>query len=76
MNAAIAARMGRPDLMSSYGSGLGTTSTPNSSMAMMSGNATIGMGQNVASGQLSLGILGAMVLGIMGFYFWTRKFQH
>lgn len=75
MNAAIAMRMGRPDLISNYGSGLGATGNPNSSPAM-TGAFSMSAGGNAASGQLSLGILGAVILGMVGFYFWTRKYQH
>lgn len=36
-------------------------------------NASVGM--DVGTGQLSLGILGALILGAVGFYIWTRSIQ-
>jgi hypothetical protein len=39
----------------------------------LAANASAGM--SVGTGQLSLGILGAMVVGAVAFYIWTRSVQ-
>jgi hypothetical protein len=39
----------------------------------LAANASAGM--SVGTGQLSLGILGALVLGSVGLYWWTRSIQ-
>ena len=39
----------------------------------LAGTATVS--GNVGTGQLSLGILGAMIVGAVGFYIWTRSVQ-
>lgn len=52
---------------------------PNAPAAMGGGMVGVGGQANVSTdvgtGQLSLGLLGAMVLGAIGFYIWTRSVQ-
>jgi hypothetical protein len=36
---------------------------------------TASVSGNISTGQLSLGILGAMVVGAVAFYIWTRSVQ-
>lgn len=49
-----------PDVPAAFGGGLA---------------ANAGVTANVGTGQLSLGILGAMVVGAVAFYVWTRSVQ-
>jgi len=87
MNNGIAGLLGRPDLASSYGvwsaapvAGSGSVGsmgqTPISGGAMISGNLTSSIGGNVATGQMSLGMVAALIVVMFLLYFWTRGHQH
>jgi len=87
MNNGIAGMLGRPDLASSYGvyaaapaAGNGAVGsmgqTPISGGAMISGNLTSSIGGDVATGQLSLGMVAALIVVMFLLYFWTRGHQH
>ena len=85
-NNGIAGMLGRPDLASSYGTYMaapvaqGTTGSmgqvPTSGGAFMGGNLSTSVSGNVAAGQLSLGLVAAMVVGLMLAYMWTHGHQH
>ena len=52
--------------------------TPQSTAASQtyaSASASVGVGSSSFSGRLSLGILGAAVVGLVGFYYVTRHLQ-
>lgn len=38
-------------------------------------SASVGVGSAVFSGRVSLGVLGGAILGMVGFYIWTRSAQ-
>jgi len=86
-NNGVAAMLGRPDLASAYGvysaapvAGSGAVGSmgqvPASGVAMISGNLSSSVGGNVATGQLSLGMVAALIVLMFLFYFWTRQHQH
>lgn len=87
MGNGIAGMLGRPDLASSYGAyqaspaagngmvgSLGQVAT--SGGQMISGNLTTSVGGNVGTGQLSLGMVAALVVLMFLMYAWTRGNQH
>ena len=87
MNNGIAGMLGRPDLASAYGvwsatpvAGNGAVGsmgqTPISGGAMLSGNLTSSVGGNVATGQISLGMVAALIVVMFLLYMWTRGQQH
>jgi len=87
MNNGIAGMLGRPDLASSYGTYQATpvagsgavgamNQTPISGGAMISGNLTSSVGGNVATGQISLGMVAALIVVMFLLYMWTRGQQH
>ena len=87
MNNGIAGMLGRPDLASSYGvysatpvAGSGAVGamnqTPVSGGSMISGNLTTSIGGNVATGQMSLGMVASLIVVMFLLYFWTRGHQH
>ena len=53
--------------------GAGSADIPAAFGGGIAANASVGM--NVGTGQLSLGILGAMIVGAVAFYIWTRSVQ-
>lgn len=72
MNGGLAARLGRPDLADNYGT-FGYASPVQPSLGGgMQAQASVG---TQASGQMTLGVLGAMVLGLLVFGIWTHKFH-
>jgi hypothetical protein len=81
----IAGMLGRPDLASSYGvyqaapttgfiGGMGQVAA--SGGQMISGNLSTSIGGNVGTGQLSLGMVGALVVLMFLLYWWTKGNQH
>jgi len=78
----VAGMLGRPDLMSSYGSMLaapvvGTAGqVPASGGSFMGANLSTSVSGNVATGQLSLGMVATIIIFMMLFYWWTRANQH
>lgn len=83
----VAGMLGRPDLASSYGAyqaapaaGSGMIGSMGqvalSGGQMISGNLTSSVGGNVATGQLSLGMVASLVVLMFLVYFWTRSHQH
>jgi len=82
MGNGVASMLGRPDLMSGYGVYMaapvaGTAGqVPTSGVNVISGNLTSSVGGNVATGQLSLGMVATIIIFMMLFYFWTRQHQH
>lgn len=84
-NNSIAGMLGRPDLSSSYGvyqaapvAGVvgAMGQVPLSGVQVISGNLTTSIGGNVATGQLSLGMVATIIVFMLLFYFWTRGHQH
>jgi hypothetical protein len=84
-NNGIAGMLGRPDLASSYGvyqaapttgfiGGMGQVAA--SGGQMISGNLSTSIGGNVGTGQLSLGMVGALVVLMFLLYWWTKGNQH
>jgi hypothetical protein len=87
VNNGVAAMLGRPDLASTYGvwqatpaAGSGAVGAMNqnpiSGATVISGNLTTSVGGNVGTGQMSLGMVGALVVLMFLLYFWTRGHQH
>jgi hypothetical protein len=81
----VAGMLGRPDLASSYGiyqaaptSGFvgSMGQVPLSGGQMISGNLSTSIAGNVGTGQLSLGMVGTLVVLMFLLYFWTRGNQH
>jgi len=81
-NGGIASMLGRPDLMSGYGVYMaapvaGTAGqVPASGGSMISGSLSQSVSGNVATGQLSLGMVATIIIVMMLFYWWTRQHQH
>jgi hypothetical protein len=85
-NNGIAGMLGRPDLASGYGAYMATPVTtgsvgnmgqvPSSGGSFMGGNLTTSVSGNVATGQLSLGLVAAMVVFMILAYMWTHGHQH
>lgn len=81
-NNGIAGMLGRPDLMSSYGAYMaapvaGTAGqVPASGGSFVGANLSSSVSGNVATGQLSLGMVATIVIFMMLFYWWTRQHQH
>jgi hypothetical protein len=87
MNTGVAAMLGRPDLASNYGmyqavptAGSGAVGSmgqvPTSGVAMISGSLSNTVAGNVATGQLSLGMVAALIVAMFLTYLWTRQHQH
>jgi hypothetical protein len=83
----VAGMLGRPDLASNYGTYMATPTTgggtvgnfgqvANSGGSFMGGNLTTSVSGNVATGQLSLGLVMALVVGMLLTYWWTHQHQH
>jgi hypothetical protein len=80
--------LGRPDLLSSYGYGMtgpvagtglpigGANQVPLSGASVISGSLTNTVSGNVATGQMSLGMVAAIIVLLFLLYFWTRSHQH
>lgn len=85
-NNGIAGMLGRPDLASSYGMYMaapvttaavgGMGQVPTSGGSFMGGNLSTSISGNVATGQLSLGLVMAMIVAMMLTYWWTHQHQH
>ncbi len=45
------------------------------SQTFAGGSVSVSVGSSSVSGRISLGILGAAVLGLVAFYYWTRNIQ-
>ncbi len=82
MGNGVAGMLGRPDLMSNYGAMMAAPVTgtagqlPASGGSFMGANLTTSVSGNVATGQLSLGMVATIIIFMMLFYFWTRQNQH
>jgi hypothetical protein len=74
--------LGRPDLMSNYGVMMAAPVTgtagqvPASGGSFMGANLSTSVSGNVATGQLSLGMVATIIVFMMLFYWWTRSNQH
>lgn len=85
-NNGIAGMLGRPDLMSGYGAYMaapitnatvgGMGQTPASGGSFVGGNLSSSISGNVATGQLSLGLVAALIVFMMLAYMWTHGHQH
>jgi hypothetical protein len=83
MNSGLAAMVGRPDLASNYAVYMAAPVTGNMSQpsvsggsALLSGSLTNTVSGNIGTGQMSLGMAGALVLLIILLYMWTHGHQH
>jgi hypothetical protein len=81
----VAGMLGRPDLSSQYGAYMApTTSGPvgnfgqvaTSGGSFLGGNLSTSVSGNVATGQLSLGLVAALIVFMMLAYMWTHGHQH
>lgn len=54
--------------------GADPTSVPQSPAAQISGRASF-LGGDLFDGQLSLGMLAAIIVALLAFYYWTRNAQ-
>lgn len=85
-NNGIAGMLGRPDLSSSYGSYMATPTSQGSIGSMgqvvasggsvLGGNLSTSISGNVATGQLSLGLVMALIVVMFLAYLWTHGHQH
>ena len=79
-NSGIAGMLGRPDLMGSYGTYMAAPVTGAAGQVPTSGvsnvNLSASIGGNVATGQLSLGMVASLIVFMFLLYFWTRQHQH
>lgn len=84
-NNGIAGMLGRPDLASGYGYYMATPvsqgsigsagQVPISGGSVLGGNLTTSISGNVGTGQLSLGLVAAMIVVMMLAYMWTHGHQ-
>jgi hypothetical protein len=83
----VAGMLGRPDLASNYGSYMATPTSGGGSVgnfgqvatsggSFMGANLSTSISGNVATGQLSLGLVMAMVVAMLLTYWWTHQHQH
>lgn len=75
MNAQIAALINRPELISAPVDPYGGTSNNSPLRAAVGISGGIGATRADASGRLTAGMLGLMVIGVVAFYVWTRPLQ-
>ena len=71
--------LGRPDLASNYGvyqAAPVAGQVPASGVSVMGANLTTSVAGNVATGQLSLGMVAALIVFMFLLYYWTRQHQH
>jgi hypothetical protein len=83
----VAGMLGRPDLASNYGTYMATPTTGGGSVgnfgqvatsggSFLGGNLSTSVSGNVATGQLSLGLVAALIVFMMLAYMWTHGHQH
>lgn len=75
MNAQLATLLGRPELFVAPIDPYGGTSNNSPLRAAVGISAGIGASRADASGRLTAGMLGVMVIGLVAFYVWTRDLQ-